>query len=202
MNTRDVLEKIIELPDDFHEAGVMQADVLEEIFSLCSRQPIHHSAETGCGKTALLFSWLSQQHTVFTLEAYGKLPCLSYVNVKQSELLNADRVQFVLGPTQQTLPRHEFSHTFDFVLIDGPHGFPYPQLEYYYFYPQLAENGILAIDDTHIPSVQMLSDFVERDDMFEPLSQVSNTRFFRRTEAPTFNPFGDDWWLQGYNQQP
>jgi len=35
--------------------------------------------------------------------------------------------------------------------------------------------------------------------MFELIEVVGNTAFFRRTAAPTFDPFGDGWEGQLYN---
>lgn len=193
------LEKICDLPEDFHEAGVMTSPVLKTIFRLASSTHIKASAETGCGKSTLLLSWLSDSHTVFSLEAYGSIPAKSYQNVQTSELLNEDAVHFVLGPSQRTLPKHSFSQNLQFALIDGPHGFPFPMLEYYYLYPALEEGGVLVIDDIHIPTVRWLHDFLTEDAMFNLVEIVDHTSFFRRTSAPTFNPIGDDWWLQSYN---
>ncbi len=80
-------------------------------------------------------------------------------------------------------------------------GFPYPILEYYHFYRHMRVGGMLVVDDIHIPVVRFLYEFLRDDDMFEPVDVTSNTAFFRRTDAPTFNPVGDDWWLQGYNRR-
>lgn len=197
----DKLARIKALPADFHEAGVLPADVLDRLFTACAGQTIRHSAETGSGKSTLLLSWLSEDHTVFTLQRYGELPCPSYDNVIGSELLNRDAVTFVPGPTQRTLPAYTFDRDYDLVLLDGPHGFPFPFLEYYHFYPHIRTGGMLVVDDIHIPVVRFLYEFLRDDDMFEPVDVTSNTAFFRRTDAPTFNPVGDDWWLQGFNRR-
>jgi hypothetical protein len=37
--------------------------------------------------------------------------------------------------------------------------------------------------------------------MFELVQVVERTAFFRRTTALVFDPFGDGWWLQGYNRK-
>lgn len=194
-----ILERICELPPDFHEAGVMSDDVLYAIVRHAEGLCIENSMETGCGKSTLLLSWLSRHHTAFTLDKYGELPCLSYERVSASALLNAENVSFVLGPTQRTLPRYPFEQPVQLALIDGPHGFPFPFLEYYYFYPLLQEDGLLIVDDIHIPTIRWLHDFLVEDDMFEFIETVENSSFFRRTGHPALNPFGDDWWLQRYN---
>lgn len=198
---RSLLESIKALPEDFHEAGVMQPEVLDALYDIATSRTLEHTAETGCGKTVLLLSWLSRSHTVFTLERYGKIPCESYVNVADSPLLRRPSTHFILGPTQETLPRHSFDVDFDLVLLDGPHGFPFPCMEYYYFYPRLRTGAILVVDDIHIPSVRMLHDFLLDEVMFELKDTIGNTAFFERTDQPTFNPVGDDWWLQGYNRK-
>src|SRR5690606_34386874 len=103
------------------------------------------------------------------------------------------------GPTQRTLPGHRFDEKLQLVFLDGPHGFPFPQLEYYFLYPHIAEGGLLVIDDIHIPTIAQLNAFVREDAMFEPVATVGTTAFHRRTAAPTFDPYGDGWWEQNYN---
>lgn len=43
-------------------------------------------------------------------------------------------------------------------------------------------------------------DIIRSDSRFEYVDLVGKTMFFRRTSAPLFNPLGDSWWDQGYNQ--
>jgi len=86
-------------------------------------------------------------------------------------------------------------------LIDGPHGYPFPDLEYYYFYPLIVPGGLLLLDDIKIPSVRRMFDIIRADDMFDLLEIVDrNTAFFRRSKAPLLDPQSDSWWLQGYNR--
>lgn len=183
------------------EAGVMSEPVLNALAHHAKGAAIESSCKSGCGKSTLLLSlsWLSRIHTVFALEKYGEAACLSYERVLCSELLNRDSVSFVLGPTQLTLPNHRFETPVQLALIDGPHGFPFPFLEYYYFYPVLEHDGLLIVDDIHIPTIRWLHDFLIEDEMFRHVETVENTSFFRRTAHPMFNPYGDDWWLQNYN---
>lgn len=114
--------------------------------------------------------------------------------------MNPEIVHFELGPSQTTLPAYLFDAPLQLVIIDGPHGFPCPQMEYYHFYPNIQDGGILVVDDVNIPTVRWLHNFLVEDDMFDLLNVVENTSFFRRTSSPTFNPYGDDWWLQNYNK--
>lgn len=194
-----LLQDIIALDDSFHEAGVMTPDVLTFMAELGERRAFSDTAETGCGKSTLLLSNLGTRHTVFTLSHYGEIPCESYSVVSRSPLLNSATTEFVCGPSQVTLPRHDFHTDLQLALIDGPHAFPFPQLEYFYLYRRIERGGFLVVDDHSIPSVELLIRFLLDDEMFEFIRQVDDTVFFRRTDAPLFNPFGDEWETQGYN---
>jgi hypothetical protein len=166
-------------------------------------RPSHGTARawggSGCprssGRTTLLFSHLSERHLVFAKDDANSVSA-----VRASALLWSDRVTFVEGPTQRTLPAHEFEGSFQVVLIDGPHGYPFPDLEYYYFYPHLDAGGLLILDDTRIPSISRMLEIVKADPMFELIETVRDTAFLKRTDAPTIDPCGDHWWLQGYNR--
>src|ERR1700682_3267356 len=75
-------------------------------------------------------------------------------------------------------------------------------LEYYFLYPHLETGALLILDDIHIPTVHNLFQFLRRDAMFELDEIVQTTACFKRTSAPTFDPFGDGWWRQNYNAKP
>ena len=87
-----------------------------------SNGPIHHSAETGSGKTTLLFSHLSTNHQVFALDCGD-----SVTRVKTSCLFNNSNVTCIERPSQLTLPLHVFRD--QIAVIDGPHGYPFPDLD-------------------------------------------------------------------------
>jgi hypothetical protein len=150
--------------------------------------------ETGCGKTTVLLSHLSRSHRVFSLDEDG-----SVAAVKALPSFDATRVEFVMGPTQRTLPVQRFERNLGLVLLDGPHAFPFAELEYWHLYPHLVPGGLLVVDDIHIPTIHHLFDFLRDDEMFELLEVVEKTAFFRRTDAPVFDPFGEGWWRQRYN---
>jgi hypothetical protein len=140
-------------------------------------------------------SHLSKNHTVFALDAGDG----SIANVKACMLLEGSAVTFVEGPTQQTLPQYQFNHKLQAVIIDGPHAYPFPDLEYYFLYPHLEQGALLVLDDIHIRTVHNLFDFLRADRMFQLDEVVRSTAFFTRTEAPTFDPMEGPWRAQNYN---
>jgi hypothetical protein len=183
-----------------HVAGAFATVVLRRLEQLLP-QNIQHSAETGCGKSTILFSNVSQDHTVFCLEdrEHGDNSSINFFQT--CALTKNERVKMILGPTQKTLPFYTDFKPYDVVLIDGPHGYPFPEIEYYYFYPHLRTGGILIVDDVHIPTIGRFADVLAEDAMFEPVELVQTTAVFRRTDKPAFDPTGDGWWQQNYNRR-
>lgn len=194
---QELLAQIAALPADWHGAGTVSNGVLRSLVRHAP-QPLAHSAETGTGRSTLLFSHLSQHHLVFAQDDRGGGDSL--YQVTSSPLLHGETVTFVTGPTQLTLPRYELPEMLDLVLIDGPHAYPFPELEYYCFYPHIRPGGLLVVDDINIPSIHSMHRFLCKDDMWRLSAVVGHTSFFTRTSAPTFGPLGDAWWLQGYNR--
>lgn len=189
------LAAIKQVSTSLHKAGGTSPHVLEAILRHTEGKGLNRSMETGCGATTLLLSHLSRAHTVFAMDDGNG----SITNTQKSQNFRPDTVSFVLGPTQRTLPSHQFAGPLDFALLDGPHGYPFPDLEYYYVYPHLAPGALLVIDDIQIRTIHNLYRFLCADRMFEKLGVTLTTAFFRRTDAPAFDPLGDGWWEQGYN---
>jgi hypothetical protein len=194
----EVRRRIAEVAPGLHSAGAFSARALEAIERAAAKRQIRNSVETGSGASTLLLSHLSERHTVFALDGGNG----SVANVRRSPLLRPDAVTFIEGPTQVTLPQHSFTQGLQLVLIDGPHAYPFPDLEYYYLYPHLETGALLILDDIHIPTVHNLFQFLRRDAMFKLDEVVQTTAFFTRTGAPAFDPLGDGWRQQNYNARP
>jgi hypothetical protein len=186
---------------DVHAAGTFSNAVLKQIESILPTK-VKNTAETGCGKSTILLSNISENHTIFAIDDSISNSLNSSIDFfKKHPLTKNDRIKIVLGPTQITLPAYKNFHDYDVVLLDGPHGYPFPELEYYYFYPHVKIGGILIIDDIHIPSVGRMADFIAEDVMFNLIKVVGTTAIFKRTDIETFDPFQDGWWTQRYNQR-
>lgn len=197
-----IVDKIVELNvgNLSHAAGAFTATTLKKIEELLPSE-MEATVETGCGKSTILFSNISAAHLVFSLDDRDLGDHSSVRFYEECALTKLGRVETVFGCTQKTLPRYNKFRTYDCVLIDGPHGYPFPELEYYYLYPHIRRGGFLIIDDVHIPTIGRLADFLQEDDMFELRELVDTTALFRRTDAPLFDPLGDGWWTQKYNRR-
>jgi predicted O-methyltransferase YrrM len=197
----EILESIHGLPKTWHANGSLNVAVIDYLFRCANGA--ENTAETGSGKSTLALSHASKRHVVFTIDVPpGEDPENHSLNrVRTSPLLRKGVCEFVIGSTQQTLPAFHFDREFDLVFLDGPHGYPFPDLEYFYFYPHIKAGGWLVIDDIQIPSVANMLDVLRRDDMYTLDRVVRTTAFFRRTKAATFSPYCDGWWEQGYNKR-
>jgi len=188
--------EVAALPSGFSLGGSLDPAVLDRLAALAAARDVAASVETGAGASTLLLSHASRSHTVFTVAgADGRLE-----PVRRSPLLRSDAVTFVEGPTQRTLPAHRFDAPLQLVLLDGPHAYPFPDLEYYYLYPHLDPGGLLVLDDIHIPTLHNLFRFLREDAMFRLVAAVGKTAFFERTAAAAFPALGDDWERQAYNR--
>jgi hypothetical protein len=183
-----------------HNAGTFPTEVLRLIERMLPSQ-IRASAETGCGKSTILFSAVSDHHTVFTLDDRSEGEQSSVEFFLRCPITRQDRVETVYGPTQRTLPYYEHKHRYDVVLLDGPHGWPMPELEYYFFYPHIEPEGLLIIDDCNIPTIGRMGDILAEDEMWDLEALIGTSAVFRRTNAPMLDPTGDGWWEQRFNRR-
>jgi len=190
----ELLNSLAALPSDWHAAGCLEMPNLEALGRHAAARRITYSMETGAGKSTLLLSHLSERHLVFAVNDGNSL-----ASPLESPLLRRETVEFIEGPSQRTLMGYGFTEPLQLAFIDGPHGFPFPNLEYWKIYPHLDTGALLVIDDIHIPTIRQLFDFLREDEMFTLIETVGKTAFFERTAAPTFSPWQDGWWLQAYN---
>lgn len=182
-----------------HAAGAFVTAVLRRLEQILPAS-IENSAETGCGKSTILFSNISKRHKVFAFDDQN-LEHSSVRYFRECPLTKLDRVEAIFGATQKTLPDYHQHPAYDVVLLDGPHGYPFPDLEYFFFYPHIKPGGYLIVDDVAIPSIGRMADFLAEDEMFDLVEIIYFTAVFRRTSAPTFSPYADGWWEQRYNRR-
>lgn len=182
-----------------HAAGAFPTASLTKVERYLPKR-VKRTAETGCGKSTILFSNISDDHHVFALDDRAQGDASSVNFYEECPLTKREHITAHFGPTQRTVPLLEHQ-AYDAVLIDGPHGWPFPEIEYYFFYPHIVAGGLLILDDVPIPTIGRMADILAEDDMWELVEIVCGiTAIFRRTSAPLFDPLGDGWWLQKYNR--
>jgi len=195
----DALEKK-EKERAVHAHGSFPYHILKQLEAVLP-DSMENTAETGCGRSTILFSNISKNHIAFCIDDHDYKDQSSVLYFEDSEMEVKDRVTWEFGPTQQTLPHYTLNFQYDCVLIDGPHGYPFPDMEYYFFYPHIKPGGYLIIDDIHIPSIGRMADILQEDAMWNFVTLISTTAVLQRTEAEETPTFGDHWWTQDYNRR-
>jgi hypothetical protein len=200
----DILSKIdywLKNTTDSHSAGVFPSQVLSEIEDLIGKG---HSltAETGCGKSTIFFSNISSRHIVFALDDTNLKTGSSVNFYRECPITRMNVIEEIFGPSQKTVVNFDHREVvYDVVLLDGAHGWPFPELEYFFFYSRIRLGGFLIIDDVNIPTIGRMADILAEDAMWNLIGLYQATAVFQRTQAEIFDPYGDGWWQQKYNQR-
>jgi len=176
----------------FHPWDAMAPSALCGIWQ---RGPFQYSVETGCGGSTIVLSHASEHHTAFAIEGKDR----TITELRKQNDLRAQTAIFVEGETKDTLPGYRFGVPLDLILLDGPHAYPLPQIEFAYLFPHLRLGGWLVMDDIQIPSVHELFRFLKNEPSVVLEDVAVRTAFFRRIKAVEARP--DGWTLQGMNRR-
>jgi hypothetical protein len=163
---------------------------------LVKRGPFESTCETGCGGSTIVLSNLSKRHVAFGIEGENR----TISALRQHPDLRGEAVTFVEGESRVTVPGYSFSGPLDLVLLDGPHAYPLPQVEFAYLFPPVRAGGWLVLDDIQIPSVYELFRFLRMEKGVELEEIAVRTAFFRKTQKGAPQP--DGWERQGINRRP
>lgn len=161
--------------------------------AILTRGPFRRTAETGYGGSTIILSHASERHVAFAIEGSDR----TITGLRNEPDLRQDRVEFVEGESKNTLPLHRFDGELDLVLLDGPHAYPLPQLEFAYLAPHIRVGGWVVLDDVQIPSVHELYRFLSKEPGLTLEEVAVRTAFFRVKAAPPCGP--DGWERQGIN---
>lgn len=190
MSTHD--PDLIARASSFHAWDAMAPAALEGILR---RRPFRNTAETGCGGSTIVLSHASDRHIAFAIEGENR----TITELRKHSDIRNENVTVVEGETRDTLPGYKFESELDLVLLDGPHAYPLPQIEFAYLFPHIRVGGWLVIDDLQIPSVHELFQFLEKESSVVLEEVAARTAFFRRVSAVEQGP--DGWALQGVNRK-
>jgi len=178
---------------EFHRWDAMAPRALE---GLVRRGPFESSCETGCGGSTIVLSHQSKHHLAFAIEGENR----TITGLRAHPDLRSEAVTFVEGESKATIPAYPFSGALDLVLLDGPHAYPLPQLEFAWLFPRVRVGGWLVLDDIQIPSVHELFRFLSREESVELEEVAVRTAFFRKKREWAAGP--DGWERQGMNRRP
>jgi FkbM family methyltransferase len=183
-----------QLPADWHAASTLDRGTLAAIARHAPTR-VEHSIEFGAGRSTILLSRMSPDHWVFSLDHGGSVTAAA-----NDPRLRSECVHWILGPVQQTLAGAALPAQLDVALLDGPHAYPWPDVQLSRIFPLLRPGSLLIVSAIHIPSIRNLFDFLCADPRLTLAELYGTAALFKRTTVPDLPSDGDYWWEQQYNQ--
>ena len=86
---------------------------------------------------------------------------------------------FILGSTDDTLPRLEVGKILDFAYVDGCHGYPFPALDWHYIDKHLKIGGLLGMDNVELRPIREHCEFLEENEVYRLAGIVIDGCFVR-----------------------
>jgi hypothetical protein len=143
-------------------------------------KPGMRTLETGAGASTLIFALGGAEHTAIAPWSDEMDEIRKYA---ASAGIDMSRANLVAMPSEKYLPSLT-NEKFDVVFIDGHHAFPWPMLDWYYTADRLEVGGLMMLDDTELPSVDVLSAFLKEDTpRWQFVQSVARTDVFRKISA-------------------
>jgi hypothetical protein len=143
-------------------------------------KPNMRTLETGAGTSTLIFALGGAEHTAIApwsdeMDEIRKYAATAGIDMSRAKL--------VAMPSEKYLPSLT-NEKFDIVFIDGHHAFPWPILDWYHTADHLNVGGLMMLDDTQMPSVDILSAFLKADTpRWQFVQSVEHTDIFRKISA-------------------
>jgi hypothetical protein len=136
--------------------------------------------ETGAGYTTVLFSALAKHHYCCTSSRSEEDKIRAYL--ERIGVPN-EKLTFLIGSTDETLPRWGIETLIDFAYIDGCHGYPFPALDWHYIDKHLKVGGTIGMDNVELRPVREHCEFLEENGTYRLAGVVTEgyfVRFYRK----------------------
>lgn len=147
-------------------------------------RPMMKTLEVGAGSSTIIFALQHTWHTCIVPDAQQVQRIREFCELKQISL---EQVRFIVQSSTQALPAIDEPASYDCVLIDGGHGFPVPFLDWYYSAGLLKIGGIVIVDDLHIWTCSVLSDFLRESPAWSLVKETSRASIYRKLQDGSQN---------------
>lgn len=183
------LTTLLDSPPKIHNWGIgnlsssgLPNSVFEFMDSIL--KPESRSIEIGMGISTALFALKGTIHTCVNPDQDEIIRFKDYASRNN---ISIDNMTFLCKRSDEVWFNLK-ENIWDFVLIDGCHGFPIPYLDWYFFSHGLKVNGYLVIDDTLISTGKELKDFLIGEDSWKLTCPFSpKTAIFQKIKDFDYN---------------
>jgi hypothetical protein len=128
--------------------------------------------EIGCGASTVVFASLGAEHLGISPKSDEHERIRKYLSKVG---IDCAHLTLIEGLSDEVLPRLCSERKFDFALIDGAHGFPYPIVDWHYVTRSLKVGGRLILDDIPIPAVACVFRYMQTDPVWR-LDDITDNR--------------------------
>ncbi|MDE1173192.1 MAG: class I SAM-dependent methyltransferase [Parvibaculaceae bacterium] len=180
----------------FHLGGKENWSISSELvdFLLKTLRPGQSTLETGAGFSTVIFAVFRCRHICICPDVGEMERIRSFC---ASNAISMDTVSFINEPSQIALPKLDMGEL-DLVLVDGGHGFPVPQIDWFYTSYALRIGGLSVIDDIELWSCHILSAFLKKETGWRSLGDIGHrTAVFEKTEPFDYKEFCDQPYVVG-----
>lgn len=188
--SREKLTTLFRNQSRFHLGGKANWSISSELvdFLLKTLQPGQATLETGAGFSTVIFAAFRCKHICVCPDVGEMERILSFC---ASNSIATDTLTFINEPSQIALPKLEMGEL-DLVLVDGGHGFPVPQIDWFYTSYALKVGGLSIIDDIELWSCHILSAFLKKETGWRSFGDIGHrTAVFEKTEPFDYKEFCD-----------
>lgn len=144
-------------------------------------KPGHNTLETGSGASTIAFLEAGARHIAVSPDAEERDALLQEIALRG---LEAEKLDFRVGPSQLILPFLPEDLQLDAVLVDGGHGFPLPAVDWLYAAMRMKPGAVMLIDDVDLWSGGMLVDFLKAEPGWDHLGTPNGRTAIFRMTAP------------------
>jgi predicted O-methyltransferase YrrM len=133
--------------------------------------------ETGGGWSTCVFAACAKKHICINPDITANELIERFLREHD---VNIGELVFHHETSDMALPALDKTCHLDVAFIDGNHSFPIPVLDWHYIDLHLKEGGVILIDDSHIRSVGVLSEYLSKEESYEKITTIGQTEVFRK----------------------
>ena len=135
------------------------------------------SLETGGGWSTCVFAACAKKHICINPDITANELIKRFI---EDNNINIRELIFRNETSDIALPALDKNLLLDIALIDGNHSFPIPIIDWHYMDLHLKKGSIILIDDTHIRSVGVLSEYLSLEKNYEKIAEIGNADVFKK----------------------